>query len=711
MLIENISLRNFRVYKGKNDLFLSINPEKHVTVISGQNGFGKTSLLTSLVWGLYGKLLGDVDERYRKEIYESGGYKKYAEKLMNRSALNEISQRYEILKLKLDKTTNIVEKEKIKAELSDLYSFSVTIKLTDIFIPHLSCKSVSIRRTYNYRTGNEIVEILIDGKTNELTKTIGHEIFINDFILPKEIAKFFFFDAEKITAFAEIKSIEEKQYFSKAYNEVLGIKKYTDLKHNLENLQLRIRKKSASKADLNRIEGFQQKIIENNDLLEVYRNNLYKREEEILTKKNYFSETQERLVRAGSSMSFEEVQEFKKIRVQLKEEIVINRNRFNDVLELAPFAILAAKMQKIKEQLIIEERQQNVTLVNSLLQEKYDVLKDAFSHLKNIDKEKVESILSKALMSTSNLQYKLLLDFTREQHNQFLAIFDNLHNAYSKNLKNIVSDSRRLQSAYNITQRKIQDAESKADDPVIKALKESYMNLSNDIKLLEDIIIDIKVKVGILEKENVGLKRQLSEQTKHISIESSDRMKEETATRLIQQLTNFIYQLKQEKKISLEKNIKKELNRLMHKSDFVNLVDVRIEGDLIDIDLYDIGDSVISKDSLSKGEQQLYATALLKALITESNIQFPVFIDSPLQKLDKMHSSNIIKDFYPSISSQVVIFPLLEKELNQGEYELLMPKVGKAFLINQVSTNQSSFSDIYPEDLFSQFHKTQFSHV
>jgi len=711
MLIENIILRNFRVYKGEHKLPLSTNPEKHVTIISGQNGFGKTSLLTALVWGLYGKLMADVDERYRKEIYESGGYKKYAGKLINRSLISDAAEIETHLKSKLAITSNVVEKEQIKSQISDLYSFSVSIELTDIFIPHLSCKQVTVKRTYNYQTGNEIVEILIDGNINELTKAIGSEIFINDFILPKEIAKFFFFDAEKITAFAEVKSLEEKQYFSKAYNEVLGIKKYTDLKTNLENLQLRVRKKSASKADFKKLEGFQAKIDENDILLEFYNSSLLKKEQEVLTKKGDFSEIQERLIRAGSSMSFEEIQEFKKVRAKLKEEIVINKNKFNDMLELAPFAMLSSQIFQIKKQLEVEERQQNSALVKNLLREKYQELKNAFLNIQGFDLLQVDTVLKDVLISHDDLNDKSILDFTKEQHNNFLAIYDNLHNSYSKHLKNLISDSKRLQSTYNITQRKIQDAESKADDPVIKTLKESYESLLLDIKILEESVLDIRVKIGITDKENIALKRQLSEQSKHISVEVADKNKEESAARLINHLTKFIYQLKQKKKVSLEKNIKKELNRLMHKSDFVENVEVKIEGDLIDIELYDYTQSLILKDSLSKGEQQLYATALLKALITESNIQFPVFIDSPLQKLDKMHSSNIIKDFYPSVSSQVVIFPLLEKELNADEYELLIPKIGKAFLIGQKTTNQSSFNDIYPEDLFSQYHKMSQVHV
>ena len=88
------------------------------------------------------------------------------------------------------------------------------------------------------------MEVLIDGKANELTKEMGPDFFINDYILNKEIARFFFFDSEKIVSLAEIKSLADKRQLSMAYSEVLGIKKYEDLKSNLENVRLRLRRKS-----------------------------------------------------------------------------------------------------------------------------------------------------------------------------------------------------------------------------------------------------------------------------------------------------------------------------------------------------------------------------------------------------------------------------------------------------------------------------------
>ena len=71
----------------------------------------------------------------------------------------------------------------------------------------------------------------------------------------------------------------------------------------------------------------------------------------------------------------------------------------------------------------------------------------------------------------------------------------------------------------------------------------------------------------------------------------------------------------------------------------------------------------------------------MKALVDESGIDFPVFIDSPLQKFDKSHSNKIITEFYPSISKQVVLFPLLHKELTEPELEIMKPMVNSTYLI------------------------------
>jgi DNA sulfur modification protein DndD len=131
-------------------------------------------------------------------------------------------------------------------------------------------------------------------------------------------------------------------------------------------------------------------------------------------------------------------------------------------------------------------------------------------------------------------------------------------------------------------------------------------------------------------------------------------------------------------------------------------VEVNIYDDVMDINLIDQKGNYIDKDNLSKGEQQLYATALLKALVDESGIEFPVFIDSPLQKFDKDHSRNIIQEFYPNISNQVVLFPLLEKELTEKEYELMKPNLSQVYMIEHTEKD-SAFKQYKLNQLFKAF--------
>lgn len=86
MIIKSITLDNFRIYKGENRVDLTSDGKKNIIIISGHNGFGKTTFLMSLVWCLYGRQMNEVDDLYQKEISDVGGYPKYIINSLNRQA-------------------------------------------------------------------------------------------------------------------------------------------------------------------------------------------------------------------------------------------------------------------------------------------------------------------------------------------------------------------------------------------------------------------------------------------------------------------------------------------------------------------------------------------------------------------------------------------------------------------------------------------------
>lgn len=290
MVIKSIELENFRIYKDYNKIDLTISEDKNIYIISGKNGFGKTTFLMSLVWCLYGKQMQEVDDLYRKEILDQGGYPKYIPNSLNR-----------------------------KAKSDGQKQFSVKITITDAILPELTCKEISIKRTFHTSAGEDL-EILIDGYENETvvrdladSKVASGEIFIREYLLPIEIAKFFFFDAEKIVTLAESNSEEQRKNLSRAYSEILGIKKYELLKDELDDIQKKIRSKNANndeKEKLNLLEAEIKNLdlgIHSNELLI---SELRDKKDELRFDSNTL---QERLIRLGNTMSVEDLEEIREI--------------------------------------------------------------------------------------------------------------------------------------------------------------------------------------------------------------------------------------------------------------------------------------------------------------------------------------------------------------------------------------------------------------
>ena len=717
MYIKQISLRNYRIYYGENKLEFPQNENKNVFIVSGNNGFGKTTLLTSLVWGLFGKLMVDVDDKFRREIYDAGGYKKYASNTFNRlskSKLEQFNNEYPETRINEIKSKNIIKYDELVDKAKSLRTYSVSILLTDLNIPALPCNNIEIIRTFDIEKNDDVVQILIDGQENELTKEVGDEIFINDFILPKEIAKFFFFDAEKIVSLAEIKSIEDKRSLSKAYSEVLGIKKYEDLKINLEDLRIRFRRNSASDKDKVKLNELQK---DSEQLKKIVNHNLEQLkywEAEKDVNKQLSEQLQEKLIREGNALTVNELTDLKKVREKLTSEANIIRNKIKDLLDIVPFAISGQLFMNVKDQ--HEKEQEKKSANPELYKKKFEKINADLIKTLKIKKTKpdlakqilkaFEESFTKHLIGNGETEkFKILLAFEDKEANEFDAIYNNLKYSFSHIFKQLIKDYKNNRIFFNKVIRKISTAETKENDMLIKEIRISKTEVDNKLIEIETKTSNINQEIGGIQKEIAIKSKVVSELGKKVDLEETDRLKDETAKRLIEELERFITKFKSEKKSSLEKRIKKELNLLMHKKDFINSVEVLIDGEIIDINLFDKRNQIIQKESLSKGEQQLYATSLLKALVDESNINFPVFIDSPLQKFDKKHSINIIKDFYPNISNQVVLFPLLEKELSESEFETLLPKVNKAYLIRNVSEDHSAFEEIHPKQLFKMYKK------
>ena len=199
MRIRSITLTNYRLYNGANSVFFNEKDGQNIYLISGENGFGKTTFLHSLLWCLYGRLMTDIDEAVRKEIANKGGYNAFLKSNLNIASRQNVESLPQNVISKIKKVGYSFDNDKIKTDSV----YSVSIDFSDVFIPSIPCDSLRITRSYDFIQNKESVEIFIVGKLNELSKEIGSEVFINDFILNKDIARVFLFDSERIVALAD----------------------------------------------------------------------------------------------------------------------------------------------------------------------------------------------------------------------------------------------------------------------------------------------------------------------------------------------------------------------------------------------------------------------------------------------------------------------------------------------------------------------------
>lgn len=699
MKIKSIELNNYRLYKGFNKVVFANGNNKNLYLISGENGFGKTTFLHSLLWCLYGRLMADIDEVFRKEM-SNGGYNNAVI-----SNLNNVCKQT----LYSEITPNIIARIKksgysIDTEFVKEWSnYFVSLEFTDVLIPSIPCQSLKITRSYDILLDEENVEILIDDVSNELTTEIGPEIFINDFILNKDIARFFFFDSEKIVSLAETNTIEEKRKLCSAYNEVLGVKKYEDLKKNLENMRLRFRRKSNDVNSRNKLNNLLSKHKSLNETIVEQERQIADFENQLLLLRKKDEDLQMQLLREGNSTTLKELNRQEALLETTRKKDSDYKLRLKQFLEFAPFAISGKLLLQTKKQL-----EHDFTI----LQSQNDIRNQNFL-LGNI-KAEMQEVFNKTTISKSNKQQLIdsfntivakyqnhdideipLLSINKEDLDEFFAVYSNITTTYRIEFEHLADDYRKNKQVMERTARNIANMQSKESDSLIKNIRKQKNESERKIAYLEHKLRQLHEERGAINKELAVVSRQVSELSKKVSLDDSDTKKDQVAEQLIAELNRFLVSLKKEKKSALERRIKTTLNNLMHKTDYIEKADVVIDNDIIDINLYSKENVLINKESLSKGEQQLYATSLLKALVEESGIQFPIFIDSPLQKFDKSHANKIITEFYPTVSKQVILFPLLHKELSEIELEIMKPYINSAYLLK----NENSYSYIQQVDI------------
>lgn len=207
MILERLVIRNFRQFKGEQEIIFSDNREKNVTLIHAENGFGKTTLLNAILWALYGHKGLTPDFEGKDQLIHNGMAYSYRNKPNELEATVHLTFSHDGARYMLSRAINLAE------------------------------------QNVDPRENRMSLDILQNGQTFPNVDRPQHRI---NAIIPDGISKFLFFNGERIDALGLDKN---KEQVTEAIHQMLGLKllrsTIEDLNHN--NVRGRFRRELADK--------------------------------------------------------------------------------------------------------------------------------------------------------------------------------------------------------------------------------------------------------------------------------------------------------------------------------------------------------------------------------------------------------------------------------------------------------------------------------
>jgi DNA sulfur modification protein DndD len=692
MKFSNIEINNFRQYYNSVNVDLETNDERNIVIIGGRNGYGKTNFLLAIVWCLFGDKISQIDENFKKEIQKEKNYSSFMQQSINWTAKKE------------NKT-----------------KFSVSIKISDIELPELrtlnsNTDSILIKRTFDVASMNETLSIADFASNLEIFDDESDKInFINDYIIPIDAAKFVFFDAEKIAEIANLSIKDEGSFINDALGKILGLDTYETLIEDIEFYINSLKKEGASK-------NLQEQIINNEKGIEISEDQINNLEEENAEKLKEIDDLKKKIREYDNLISQHSKQgnsTFDRNAViieidKLKSKEVELNERFNELSEIIPFAILTGKLEEVKEHLEIQEKNE---LSQNSSKENSDKIENFIELLFNKPPEPDNSTMSlkdkmfyyeKAQTLGSQLFKEndgySELEFEHDLNNsekKLIADAINLVNTQSKDLfETTIEEFNEIKVKLSDLNKTLSKVDADLEDELI--LKYSSKKETADYNITEKNrqIGENNQQIIKLRSDIVRLNQQLVTLVKKVDINEQNKLKIQKSNQYIDVLNQFLDEQKNKHKDSLEKTILSELKILMHKlnsepnqTKFIEDVKVTIlaSGQGMKITLFDQDDNEIRKETLSSGEKQIYISCLIKAILKESVKNLPIFIDTPLGRLDEEHRDSITKKYYPALSEQVVLFTT-NSEITPKRFKEISGNISKSYLLfnDGVNTNLKS---------------------
>ena len=632
MKLRYIKLKNFRSYYGEQTLSFTTDDHRHVTVIHGANGAGKTSLFVAFDWCLYGS------EHVRKKFGNIG-------KLENRRALKDN------------------ENAQTMVEIGFIYQRT----------------QYCVRRTTN---GSSKTSLLLSSSNSFGGKRQHYNEDASDrikSIIPENVSGHFFFDGEQIYKFTEPGNEE------KIENAVRNILKIEEIGRGWKHLadiasEYRRELKRNSTGNLKKLLDDRENRQSQWDKLSV---NIQEKEDEIKAAESLKQYTDARLKEIASSRTL--AQERNEIEQALQELKQNKEDRHIEIRSLANRSFIPLAKPVILSSLEIFEKNeiqngipkaflmQLLSQTNCLCGRPILSESSEYQNISNLLDNAVSSEAAYVVGETNSNLKRLLSDRVDNIPIQLKSALSNVQELESK----IQSNEARLE--------KIKKDLGNFDDDEVNQLEAARARYESDIRNLKDEINRSKGRIEEINKiinqldQDIKKEESLTEKAKQLKtyyeLANASALAMET-----------IYELHAaHMREQIQEEVRPIFKGLIWNADHFEEINLTEDYKLLVKDAS--GEDVLPE--MSAGQRQVLSFSLIGALAKMAvknmipnmeNEPFPIVMDTAFARLSSEHRENIA-DIFPNIADQLVLF-VTDEELHGKARENLEARIGIEYTLH-----------------------------
>ena len=660
MLLQKISITNFRQYKGTTEIIFSTDADRNVTVIMGENGTGKTTLAQAFMWVLYGETDFKVKE------------------LLNR-----------------DLRDNMIpgDEQQVKVELvvqDDVGKYYHIVRRQKYVCKQKRVDKGELTFTVRYKDENGQMQSMDERPSRLFIKKT----------LPKELSQFFIFDGERVRVMIEEIENGKSRQFAEAVHGLIGL---TAMRNTIDHFR-------PSGTGTTVTKKYERQLNESaGDRAESYAKEIEDLEKEKQKKEQELAEKEPQIKKyQEAALNYKQKLEAIMPQIQLKRE-------YSQMLEM-----LASEEEQrfLKITSLLQEFNKNAKYY--FAQPFYELALKELKGAGELDKG-IPGIRKNTIKHLLERRQCLCGKHFEMEDPEYKALMELLDFVPPKNLGQAISDYKKavwqgtkeaegFAGSIKVRLKDISNSDVKRSE-LIQNISETYEELTSEdnAKFYRKEIEENENKAKILKAQCDGCLIKIGEYQKDIGYKQSQKdkliLQEESNKkfRRYYEYAKYIYELLDKEYGAKEKQAREKLQDTINHI-FQEIYDggIRLEVDERYNIQVKVSDVLSSEDELERNTAQNYAIifAFISGIIKmakdkksedddlfgeemnlsskESYDGYPLVMDAPLSAFDKKRIQSIC-DTIPGIAKQVIIF-IKDTDGDVAE-EHMSAKIGKKYIL------------------------------